>query len=256
MSATKKRPTPKKESVKSIQPITVRTYIKRDELSSDDYNTLTALGKEESLIVSKDCISRLVEMKNMHKKRLDINNDYKQSYSFSISENSDPVFNVCKKWLWTVTESVENLEETRILYKKQNIEPVTCYYLSRCIIYLVNILETISKMSKHQPDILKTASAYYFRYIVDCILGFKNEFSYFCKELNEYIKELEHIDNNLNDISKLYNYAILNMDKINVNFPQTIDASIKFISGVCSDINDLKGDIMYLKLSNLRSTYV
>ena len=256
MSATKKRAVPKRESIKPIQPITIRTYIKRDELNSDDYKTLTYLGKEEVLIVSKDCISRLAEMKNIHKKRLDVKDDYKHSYSFSISENTDPVFNVCKKWLGAITESVENLEETRILYKKSNIEPVFCYYLSRCIIHLVNILETVWDMSKQHPDILKTASPYYFRYIVDCISGFKNEFSYFCKELNEYIRELEHIDNNLTDISKLYNYAILNIDKINVNFPQTIDTSIKFISGVCSDINDLKCDIIYLKRNNLRTTYV
>jgi hypothetical protein len=256
MSATKNRSTAKKESVKNIEPITCRTYFKRDELNRDDLNILSDLGKEEVLYIPKDCIIGLTEIKNIHKKRLDINNDYKQVFSFPISENSDPVFNVCKKWLRDITESIENLEETRILYKKINIEPVTCYYLSRCIIHLVNILETISEMSKHNPDILKNTSPTYFSYIVDCIVGFKNEFSYFCKELNEYIGELEHINNNLNDISKLFNYAILNMNMINISSPQSINTSIKFIRGVCSDINDLKGDINYLKRSNLRTTYV
>ena len=256
MSAAKKRSNSKKEVVKSIQPITVRTYFNRDELNSDDYKILDNLGKEEVLYISKECIACLVEIKHIHKKRLDIYNDYKAVYNFPISENTDPVFNICKKWLGSITESIENLEETRILYKKINIEPVTCYYLSRCIIYLVNILETVSDMSKRHHDILKSASPTYFKYIIDCILGFKNEFSYFCKELNEYIQELEHIDNNLNDISKLYNYAVLNMDKISVNSPQSIDTSIKFINGICSDINDLKSDIIYLKRSKLRTTYV
>lgn len=256
MSAITKRPTAKKESIKTIQPITFRTYLKRYELNSDDYKALSDLGKEEVLYITNDCIISLTELKNIHKQRLDIKNEYKQVFSFPISENVDPVFNVCKKWLRAITESVENLEETRVLYKKTNIEPVICYYLSRCVIYLVNILETVSEMSKHHPDILKNASPTYFKYIVDCIVGFKNEFIYFCNELNEYIGELEHINNNLIDISKLYNYAVLNMDKINVSTPQNIDTSIKFINGVCSDINDLKSDINYLKRSNLRTTYV
>jgi hypothetical protein len=250
----------KKEQVKTLEPVTVRdfirTYIRREELNSDDYKTLGDLGKDKVLYVSKECISILTDMKTVHKKRLDIKAEYKQSYKFTISENSDPVFNVCKKFLMTITESIENLEETRILYKKENLEPVLCYYLTRCIIHLVNIVETISEMSKRHPDILKGGSSYYFRYIVDCIIGFKNEFSLFCKELNEYITELQHIDKNLTDISKLYNYAITNMDKININFPQNIDASIKFINGVCGDINDLKRDIIYLDSINLGSTYV
>jgi hypothetical protein len=250
----------KKEEVKTLQPVTIRdfiaAYIRREELNEDDYKTLGDLGKDKVLYVSKECISILTDMKTVHKKRLDIKAEYKQSYKFTISENSDPVFNVCKKFLGSIKESVENLEETRILYKKENLEPVLCYYLTRCIIHLVNILETISEMSKRHPDILKGASSYYFRYIVDCITGFKNEFSLFLGELNEYIKELEHIDSRLVDISKLYNYSITNMDKINVNFPQTIDSSIKFINGVCGDINDLKRDIIYLNRCNLRSTYV
>jgi archaellum component FlaC len=250
----------KKEGGKNLEPITVRdfmkTYIRREELKNDDYKILGDLGNEKVLYVSKDCITGLADMKTVHKKRLDVKNEYKQAYRFNISKNSDPVFNVCKKWLGSITESVENLEETRILYKKENLEPVSSYYLTRCIIHLVNIIETISEMSKRHPDILKGASSYYFRHIVDCIIGFKNEFSLFCNELNEYINELEHIDNNLSDISKLYNYAITNMDKINVDFPQTIDGSIKFINGVCGDINDLKRDIICLNRSNLRTTYV
>ena len=255
-SNLRKQTKAKKEPVNILETITTRSYIRREELNDDDYNTLTDLGKDITLYVSKDCITNLADMKTIHKKRLDIKTEYKQAYRFTISKNSDIVFNVCKKWLGSITESVENLEETRILYKKENLEPVSCYYLTRCIIHLVNILETISEMSKRHPDLLKTASSYYFRHIVDCIIGFKNEFSLFCDELNEYITELKNIDNNLSDISKLYNYAILNMDKINVNFPQTIDASIKFINGVCGDINDLKRDIIYLNHSNLRSTYV
>jgi hypothetical protein len=259
-SNIRKQTKTKQEPVKTLEPVTIRDfmliYIRREELNIDDYNTLGDLGKDKVLYVSKECIGILNDMKTLHKKRLDINNEYKQSYKFTISENSDPVFNVCKKWLGSITESVENLEETRILYKKENLEPVLCYYLTRCIIHLVNIVETISEMSKRHSDVLKGASPYYFRYIVDCITGFKNEFNLFCKELNEYIKELEHIDNNVTDISKLYNYAINNMDKININFPQNIDASIKFINGVCGDINDLKRDIIYLDSINLRSTYV
>ena len=259
-SSLRKQTKTKKEGVTALEPVTVRdfirTYIRREELNSNDYITLGDLGKDKVLYVSTDCISNLVDMKNVHKKRLDIKNEYKQAYKFTINENSDPVFNVCKKWLRSITESVEYLEETRILYTKENLEPVLCYYLTRCIIHLVNILETISEMSKRDPDILKSASSYYFRHIVDCIIGFKNEFSLFCNELNEYIKELENIDHNLGDISKLYNYAITNMDKINVNFPHTIDESIKFITGVCGDINDLKRDIIYLDRRNLRSTYV
>lgn len=246
----------KKEQVKILEPITTRSYIRREELNDDDYKVICDLGNDKEIYVSKDCITNLADIKSVHKKRLDIKNEYKQAYKFIISENSNLVFNVCKKWLGSITESVENLEETRILYKKENLEPVSCYYLTRCIIHLVNIIETISAMSKCHPDVLKTASSYYFRHIMDCIIGFKNEFSLFCKELNEYIKELEHIDNNLSDISKLYNYAITNMDRINVDFPQTIDGSIKFINGVCGDINDLKRDIIYLNRSNLRSTYV
>jgi hypothetical protein len=250
----------KKEQVKILEPITtrdfIRKYIRREELNNDDYKVLGDLGNDKVLYVSKECITYLADMKAVHKKRLDVKTEYKQAYKFTISENSDIVFNVCKKWLGSITESVENLEETRILYKKENLEPVSCYYLTRCIIHLVNIVETISEMSKRHPDILKRASSYYFRHIVDCIIGFKNEFSLFCNELNEYIREIEHIDKNLSDISKLYNYAILNIDKINVNFPQTIDVSIKFINGVCGDINDLKRDIIYLNRSNLSSTYV
>jgi hypothetical protein len=275
------------------RPITHRPeYVSRDEINvfrqSIKKYTIGTMDDDDVEVINiylegqpDDISSKHIEMFNSlrenHKRRLNVDVVvFGELSHFPISENSSLIFTSCNKWTKHIINSIENLEETHIYFKKGSVDETALYYLARSIAHLTNCIHTISDMSVQTPQTLDNIGHYYMKEIITCINGFQTDFCKFCQEVNLFVGEFKTtlkllIDKDpqnkgiiysMNDIEKLYGFANSRTQNINTGTPNDINTSIRFIDAVSNDINDTKLDVIYIKRHQykdekyLRSTYV
>jgi hypothetical protein len=178
-----------------------------------------------------------------------------------ITSGDSVLIGLLKRWGKSVKNSIQNLDETLERYYSKNIEPTACFHLNRSIVHLVNLYDTISKMSKLSEETYDRNMYSYLNIIAKCLTDFRTEFNKYCREISNYISEFKqtltllinrHPENRLvihaiGDIERLYNYASEMTIKINTSTPIELDVSIGYIDRLSNDINDIKSDLINVK---------
>jgi hypothetical protein len=221
----------------------VQLYTK---INSAEVEILKKHFYKESMLISSESIGNLLRLNKSHIKRLTC-----EERLINDIENIE-IPNSIFPWGRNIKESIENLDETLGVFHNERFEPIACLYLTRSIVHLINLYETINEISKVQPEHMENIMFNYLNVAKKCISGFQIEFNKFCREITNYITEFKKTLNllviyRISDIEELYNYSLEMTNMLNTDTPENFTRSIYSISNISNDINDTKTDLINIK---------
>jgi hypothetical protein len=234
----------------------------KSQMTDSQVELLNKYYTNESIMTTSDTMEHVITFKNNHLRRLSQEKSCISDLEDIVITSGDSVLlELLNRWGKSVKDSIQNLDETLESFYGENIEPTACFHLNRSIVHLVNLYDTISKISKLSEETYDRNMYSYLNTIAKCITDFRTDFIKYCREIGNYTSDFKqtltllinrHPENRLvihamGDIERLYNYASGITNKINTSTPMEIDVSIGYIDRLSNDINDIKSDLINVK---------